>query len=253
MIAEKLRAAVLQAAISGKLTEQRPEDGTAADLLTRIAEEKAALVKVGKIKKPKPLPPITEDEQPFEIPESWQWVRLGEIGRYIQRGRGPKYADFSDYIAISQKCVQWAGFMPHAGRPYASDAFRRLSEERLLRSGDLLWNSTGTGTVGRAVVVSESPALSKMAADSHVTVIRTFPGVETRYLWSFIASPEIQDNLDELTSGTTKQRELNLTTVLGLPVSLPPVAEQERIVAKLDELMPLIDQLAELERERERI
>lgn len=253
MIADKLRAAILQAAISGQLTDQRPEDGTATDLLESIAAEKATLVKAGKLKKPKPLPPVTEDEQPFDIPDTWEWVRLGEIGSYVQRGKGPRYVDYSDYIAISQKCVQWAGFLPEAGRPYSVDAFKLLAEERLLRPGDLLWNSTGTGTVGRAVVVPDLPDLSKMAADSHVTVIRTLQGVATRYLWSLIASPEIQDNLDDLTSGTTKQKELNLSTVLSLPVPLPPVAEQERIVAKLDELMALIDQLAKLERERETI
>ena len=92
-----------------------------------------------------------------------------------------------------------------------------------------------------------------MAADSHVTVIRTFPEVLPRFIDAFISSQHIQQNMDDLTSGTTKQQELNLGTILELPLPIPPLAEQERIVAKLDEVLPLIDQLAELERERESI
>ena len=79
MIAEKLRKSILQAAIQGKLTEQLPEDGDARELLAEIKAEKARLVKEGKIKKEKPLPEITEDEIPFDIPENWCWCRIGHI------------------------------------------------------------------------------------------------------------------------------------------------------------------------------
>ena len=112
-----------------------------------------------------------------------------------------------------------------------------------------MWNSTGTGTVGRTAVLSEDIDYSHMAADSHVTVVRLHSGMKSLYLHSFTASAYIQSNLDELTSGTTKQRELNLNTIVHLPIPVPPLAEQERIVAKLDQIMPLIDELAERERE----
>ena len=88
MIAEKLRKAVLQAAIQGKLTEQLPEDGDARDLLKEIQQEKARLVKEGKLKKEKPLPPITEDEIPFDIPENWVWCRLDTVTELIM-GQSP--------------------------------------------------------------------------------------------------------------------------------------------------------------------
>ena len=123
MIAEKLRQAVLQAAISGQLTTQRPEDGTAAELLERIAAERAQLVTEGKLKKQKPLPPIDEASVPFEIPASWAWVRLGDLATYIQRGKSPKYTDNSPYYAISQKYIQWSGFNPRRSRPYLDIAF----------------------------------------------------------------------------------------------------------------------------------
>lgn len=251
MIADRLRAAILQAAISGKLTDQRPEDGTATELLEQIKAKRAALVKAKKLKKQKPLPPITDEDRPFPIPSNWVWARFGEAARYAQRGKSPTYADVSPYLAVSQKCVRWTGFDPALARPYASEAFAALPQDRILSAGDILWNSTGTGTVGRSTVLPESGDFGKMAADSHVTVIRTFPEVLPRFIDAFISSPHIQQNMDDLTSGTTKQQELNLGTILELPLPIPPLAEQERIVAKLDEVRPLIDQLAELERERE--
>lgn len=253
MIADRLRSAVLQAAISGQLTDQRSEDGTAAELLEQIAAERAALVKEKKLKKPKLLPPVTGEDRHFVIPPSWAWTRVGEVARYAQRGKSPTYADVSPYSAVSQKCVRWSGFDSALARPYAPKAFEALPQERILSAGDILWNSTGTGTVGRSTVLPDSGDYSAMAADSHVTVIRTFRKVLPRFVDVFISSPHIQQNMDDLTSGTTKQQELNLGTILELPLPLPPLAEQERIIAKLDEVLPLIDQLAELERERENL
>lgn len=253
MIADRLRAAILQAAISGRLTDQRPEDGTATELLEQIAVERAALIKEKKLKKAKPLPPITGEDRHFVIPPSWVWTRVGEVSRYAQRGKSPTYADVSPYSAVSQKCVRWSGFDSTLARPYAPKAFEALPQERILSAGDILWNSTGVGTVGRSTVLPDLGDYSAMAADSHVTVIRTFRKVLPRFVHVFISSPHIQQNMDDLTSGTTKQQELNLSTILELPLPLPPLAEQERIIAKLDEVLPLIDQLAELERERESI
>lgn len=251
MIADRLRAAILQAAISGKLTDQRPGDGTAAELLEQIADERAHLVKDGRLKKQKPLPSVAVEDRPFLIPSSWVWTRVGEVAKYAQRGKSPTYADVSPFLAVSQKCIRWSGFDSTVARPYAPEAFAALPKDRILSAGDILWNSTGTGTVGRSTVLPESGNYDTMAADSHVTVIRTFPMVLPRFIDVFISSPHIQQNMDDLTSGTTKQQELNLGTILELPLPLPPLAEQERIVAKVDEFLPLIGQLAELEKDRE--
>ena len=88
-ICDDLRQAVLQAAIQGKLTTQRKEDGDARELLKQIAAEKAKLIKEKKIKKEKPLPEITEEEIPFEVPENWVWVRLGEVNKYVSKSVNP--------------------------------------------------------------------------------------------------------------------------------------------------------------------
>ncbi|WMY79412.1 restriction endonuclease subunit S [Citricoccus sp. I39-566] len=252
MIATKLRQSVLQAAIQGHLTRQDPNHGTAAELLEKVTGLLAQRTGARKSNRQKPLPAIREGETPFELPENWEWVRLGEIAKYVQRGKSPKYADSSNYLAISQKCIQWSGFDPERARAYAPESFEALTPERRLFAGDLLWNSTGTGTVGRALVLTNEDVDQQvpMAADSHVTVIRCHEGIDSRYLLAYIASPQIQRNIESLTSGTTKQKELNLSTIVNLPVPLAPTAEQDHILRKLDEVMPMIDRLAELERER---
>ncbi len=87
---KKLRELILDLAVHGKLVAQDPNDEPASELLKRIAAEKAGLVKRGKIKKQKPLPEISEDEKPFELPVGWEWARLNDVAEYIQRGKGPK-------------------------------------------------------------------------------------------------------------------------------------------------------------------
>lgn len=96
MTPQELKNSILQLAIQGKLVEQRPKEGTAEELFVRIQEEKKRLIKEGKIKKDKPLPEITEDEKPFDIPESWKWVRFGEVGTYSQRKEKVSVNDITD-------------------------------------------------------------------------------------------------------------------------------------------------------------
>ena len=96
MNAQDLKNSILQLAVQGKLVEQRPEEGTAKELLAQIKAEKEQLIKDKKIKKEKPLPEITEDEIPFEIPESWEWVRLGEVVSVYGGKRIPAGAKLSD-------------------------------------------------------------------------------------------------------------------------------------------------------------
>lgn len=106
---KKLRELILTLAMQGKLVPQDPSDQPASKLLQEIEAEKQRLVKAGEIKKPKSLPPMTEEEQPYSLPQWWEWVRLGAIASYIQRGKGPSYVDFSTHRVISQKCVRWYG------------------------------------------------------------------------------------------------------------------------------------------------
>lgn len=243
---KKLRELILELAVRGMLVPQDPMDEPASELLKRIAAERAKLVKEGKIKKEKPLAPVSDDEKYFDVPTTWEWCRLQEVSEYIQRGKGPAYADFGTVRVVSQKCVQWSGFDISASRFVDDASLSGYKDERFLKSNDLLWNSTGTGTVGRANVLSDISEKT-LVADSHVTVIR--PLIATpRYLCSYIWSPSVQTRIEpehekSLVSGSTQQVELNTSAVMALPVPIPPLNEQKSIVAKVDELMALCDQL----------
>lgn len=172
------------------------------------------------------------------------WSSLDNICEYIQRGKGPKYVDKSDVPVISQKCIQWSGFNIDVAKYIDITTIKTYSEERFLRSGDLLWNSTGTGTIGRINEYRhEDNKFSKVVADSHVTVVRPIY-VNSTYLCKFLSSPTVQDGFEERAFGTTNQIELNTSTVKLQRIPLPPLAEQKRIVAKVDKLMALCDNLS---------
>lgn len=188
---------------------------------------------------------VPEEEQPYPIPEHWKWVRLGFIASYLQRGKGPKYDSESSMLAISQKCVRWEGLDLTQARGWERTSFETLTDERILREGDILWNSTGTGTIGRLVSIPRGlmESAPKMAADSHVTVIRTTPVIQPQFLHYYLSSQQIQYRLEErLASGTTNQKELNLSTIQKLPIPLPPLDEQVRIVDQLAAHLAKVDE-----------
>lgn len=240
---QKLRELILSLAVRGKLVPQDPNDEPASELLKRIAAEKARLVKAGEIKKPKPLPPIEPDVVPYELPMGWEWCRLGNVTSYIQRGKSPTYSDIKNIPVVSQKCVQWSGFDISRARFLEPDALEKYPEERFLRSGDLLWNSTGTGTIGRInLYIHEDNRYEKVVADGHVTVVRPLI-VNPAYLLAWISSPFIQRYIEGRASGTTNQIELATSMVQHQIVPLPPVSEQNRIVNRIDELLSNVDEL----------
>jgi len=243
---DQLKQTVLHLAVMGKLVPQNPNDEPASVLLEKIAAEKEQLIKDKKIKKQKPLPAITKDEKPFVLPSGWEWCYLQDISSYIQRGKGPKYEDFGKVRVVSQKCIQWTGFNVELARYVNNDSLEKYQEERFLKSQDLLWNSTGTGTVGRINIIENIKERS-LVADSHVTVIRTML-IQSNFVKNYIENPEIQqriepDHEDALVSGSTNQVELNTSAVISLKVPIPPLREQHRIVTKVDELMALCEQL----------
>lgn len=244
MTPEQLRASILQYAMEGKLVKQDPNDEPASELLKKIENEKLQLIKEGKIKKNKKLLAITDDEKQFDIPNGWEWVKLGNIVDYVQRGKSPKYdKESTRYPIISQKCVQWDGIHLEFAKHLKEDFWEGLPSYRFVTEGDLLLNSTGTGTVGRVIKVTEP--FNKVPVDSHVTVIRLNQNICNNYILYFLMSPIIQKNLDDYLTGTTKQKEFGLASIQNIVVSLPPLEEQKRIVAKIEKLMPLVDEYAE--------
>jgi len=244
----RLRRFILDLAVRGKLVEQDPRDEPAAELLKRIQIEKSRLVQSGEIKKEKPLPAIEVDEIPFALPAKWEWVRLKDITSYIQRGKSPKYATGDGLPVISQKCVQWGGLNLDSAKFITRESIEGYEAIRFLRNGDLLWNSTGTGTIGRIIKVKE-PSL-KLVCDSHVTVVRCLE-VNAEYVRSWIRSDHVYGMIEDRAAGSTNQVELTSQIAMNQIVPLPPLAEQHRIVAKVDELMALCDRLEAAQTDRE--
>lgn len=243
---KKLRALILELAVRGKLVPPDDIDEPSLSYVNEIARVKNELVRHGKAKKFKKLPDVSTNEISYGLPDNWTWLRLQDVATYIQRGKSPKYADEGRVQTVSQKCVQWGRFDLEKARYVSNESLDAYGPERFLRSGDILWNSTGTGTVGRVLAISVDHD-EQLVADSHVTVIRTISGCP-RFVETFLSSAGIQDRFESghersLVSGSTNQVELNTSTVLALPVPLPPLEEQHRIVAKVDELMVLCDAL----------
>ncbi|MGL1902537.1 MAG: restriction endonuclease subunit S [Fibrobacterales bacterium] len=243
---KKLRELILDLAVQGKLVSQDLNDEPASVLLEKITAEKERLVETGQIKKIKPLQPISNEETLFEVLDGWAWCRLQDISNYIQRGKGPKYSEEGNVKVVSQKCVQWSSFDIDKARYVDDSSLEVYQEERYLLKNDMLWNSTGNGTVGRVVVLPDD-LLDKLVADSHVTVVRC-PQVIPQYVKIFCSSALVQSRIDpnhpnSLVSGSTNQVELNTSSVSNLPIPVPPKFEQVRIVAKVNELMILCDEL----------
>ena len=240
-----LQKSVLQLAIQGRLVSQCPEEGNAEDLYKQIQAEKQNLIKAGKIKKEKPLPAITDDEKPFEIPDSWKWVRLNSLViKDIRRGKSPKYVVKSDVVAFAQKCNTKLGYIDLSLAKFIDESvLSKYDEVEFLQNNDIIINSTGTGTLGRVGIFNstDNPQNLIILPDSHVTTIRLTELVYCYYM--FYCLKNFQSYFEKCGDGSTKQKELKPETIKNVFVPLPPLAEQKRIVAKLEEILPLCDKL----------
>ena len=242
---EDMKKSLLQYAIQGKLVEQRSEEGTAEELFAQIQQEKQRLIAEKKIKKEKPLPEITEDEKPFDIPESWKWCRLDDVViKTIKRGKSPTYATKSNTLVFAQKCNTKAGYIDLSLAQYLDETkLSKYPEEEFMVDKDIVLNSTGNGTLGRAGIYhnSDNPNSYPVVPDSHVTIIRTNTLVSVEFV--FYSLKYYQPYMESLGSGSTNQTELSAGTVKALLFPLPPLAEQKRIVEKLEQLLPLCERL----------
>ena len=260
MTAQQLKNSILQMAVQGKLVPQDPNDEPASVLLERIRTEKERLIKEKKIKREKnpsvifkgadntPYEKIGDevrslaDEVPFEIPDSWEWVRLIDVCEYIQRGKSPKYSPIKKYPVVAQKCNQWSGFSIEKAQFIEPNSLSSYGPERLLQDNDLMWNSTGLGTLGRMAIYKTAANPYELAvADSHVTVIRPLKQfVLPEYLYYYFANPSVQSVIEDQADGTTKQKELATATIKAYLTPIPPLDEQRRILAKLSEVLPVV-------------
>ncbi len=245
----RLRRFILDLAVRGKLVPQDPNDEPASELLKRIELEKARLVKIGQIRNEMRLPPIEKEELLFDIPDDWFWTRMGNVTTYIQRGKSPKYSSGDGLPVISQKCIQWDGLHLEWAKKITPESLGSYDDSRFLREGDLLLNSTGTGTIGRVIRV-DHPG-KHLVCDSHVTVMRCLL-VDEHFVCIWLRSDCVYGSIEERATGATNQVELTAALAKNQITPLPPLAEQHRIVTKVGELMALCDELEAAQAKRER-
>ena len=252
MDTKKLRQKILDLAIHGKLVPQDPNDEPASVLLERIKAEKERLIKEGKIKRSKKSAktsdtPHYQQDVPFEVPENWVWTTLGEICLFLSRGKSPKYSDSDKtYPVFAQKCnLKEGGISLEQARFLDPSTICKWSEEYKLKTGDVLVNSTGTGTVGRTRLFHESylKHYPFVVPDSHVSVIRTASEIKSEFVFAYISSKLIQEYLEDNLAGSTNQKELYIGVLSDLSFPLPPFAEQQRIVKEIEYWFILIDQI----------
>ena len=217
---EDMKKSILQYAIQGKLVEQRPEEGTGEELYQQIQSEKQRLTKEGKIKKEKPLPEIAEDEIPFDIPESWKWVRIGQVFN-LQAGKNITSADIYSEASNGNRYLCYGG---NGFRGYVSDFNREGHYALIGRQGALCGN----------INVAEG----QFYATEHAIVVEHFNKSDVLWCAFFLKAL----NLNQYATATA-QPGLAVANIIKVPIPLPPLAEQKRIVAKIEKLLPLCERL----------
>ena len=241
MTPQELKSSILQLAIQGRLVEQRPEEGTGEELYQQIQAEKKRLIQEGKIKKEKPLPEIAEDEVTFEIPESWKWVRLSRIASVLNGDRGKNYPAKSTLL--------------HEGIPFISalnlDGKGVIDDDNLLCMSEQQYDRLGNGKLIKGdIVVCIRGSLGKHgrypyergAIASSLVILRLFLNhqVAAEFLMMYLDTPLFFSEIQKYNNGTA-QPNLAANCLEQFLFPLPPLAEQKRIVAKIEELLPYLD------------
>ena len=241
---EDMKKSILQYAIQGKLVEQRPEEGTGEELYWQIQTEKQRLVKEGKIKKEKPLPEIAEEEVPFDIPESWKWVRLSQLAILENGDRSSKYPVESDYVDFG---IPFFGAKDMNGSAMSLENVRYISEKKFSELGNGKLKNKDficllRGSVGKcaAFIADEKHRTGFICAQ--MVIVRCIDKAICDYMQKFLMSPFYSQYIESKVTGTAV-RQLPAKELGNVLVPLPPLAEQTRIVAKLEELLPLCERL----------
>ena len=236
----QLKNSLLQQAIEGKLVEQRPEEGNGRDLLKAIQKEKAQLVQDKKIKKEKALPEIKEEEIPFEIPDNWCWCRLGEV-LDIARGGSPR--PIKDYLTKSVNGINWIKIGDaDKNSKYINRANEKIIPEGMVKSryvkkGDFLLSNSMS--YGRPYILNIDGCIH----DGWLVLRQEHQIFDKEYLYYLLSSRFVFNQFSRVVAGAVVNN-LNSDKVAATLVALPPLAEQKRIVAKLEQLLHLCQQLA---------
>jgi type I restriction enzyme S subunit len=244
MTPQELKASILNLAMQGKLVEQRFDEGTAKELCEKLLKEKEQLIKTGVIKIEKALPAISDEEIPYDIPDGWIWVRLGDYCQKVTdqvasgsfaslRENVPSLKD-PDY-AIMVKTADFANEFTR-NLTYTTKHGYEFLENSNLFGGELILSNIGS--IGKCFIVPDLGC--KMTLAPNAVMVRLIDNELRDYLYYFIMSPQGYQSLLSITSGTA-MKKFNKTDLKKILIPIPPLAEQKRIVAKIEELLPLID------------
>ena len=235
-----LRQKLIDMALRGQLVEQRPEDGNAIDLLEQIRAEKSALIKAGKIKKEKPLPEIKEEEKPFAIPANWCWVRLGEI---VEVARGGSPRPIKRYLTDSDDGINWIKIGDtNKGDKYINKTAEKIipegvSKSRLVHRGDFLLSNSMS--FGRPYILNIDGCIH----DGWLVLSKFDRAIDKEFLYYLLSSSLVIRQFKNRAEGAVVDN-LNSEKVALTVISLPPLAEQERIVTALESCLKLVDTIA---------
>lgn len=226
------KSKILELAMQGKLVPQDPNDESAADMLRRV-NPKARI--------------ITDNPHSRNIPKGWCVTTVSDLCVFLSRGKSPKYSDIpNQYPVFAQKCnLKEGGISLDQARFLDEITLDKWPVKYRLKTGDVLINSTGTGTVGRTRYFDEC-CLGKYpftVPDSHVSVVRSFDEINSKYLFYCLYSTNIQQYFEDNLAGSTNQKELYIDIIGTTQIVLPPVSEQQRIVLKIEELYYILDKI----------
>jgi type I restriction enzyme S subunit len=228
----------------GKLVEQEAGDEPASVLLEKIAQEKARLISEGKIKKSAPLPKISDDEKPFDLPDGWEWVQLDNLSQVITKGSSPKWQGVSytdnenDVLFITSENVG-SFSLKLDSKKYVELKFNEIEPRSVLQNGDFLMNIVG-GSIGRTAIYNIETLANINQA---VCLIRSFPQyLNSRFLLNFFNSQTCVSYMFDKQVDNARAN-LSMGNISKFLMPIPPLAEQQRIVAKVDELMALCEEL----------
>ncbi len=240
----EMQKSILQMAIRGKLVPQLPEEGTGEELFQQIQAEKQTLIKAGKIKKEKPLSEIAEDEIPFDIPDSWRWCRLSELVVLENGDRSSRYPVDADYVTFG---IPFFGAKDMSDRYMSFDNVRYISETKFKELGngklqDKDFICLLRGSVGKISQFKKNRNHETGFICAQMVIVRSVSSAIVDYLYTVMTSPYYFRFIESKTTGTAV-RQLPAKELGNVLIPLPPLAEQKRIVAKLEEILPLCERL----------
>ncbi|MGX6476956.1 restriction endonuclease subunit S [Klebsiella grimontii] len=231
---KKLRELILELAVRGKLVPQDPNDEAASELLKRIAAEKAELVKQGKIKKQKPLPEISEEEKPFELPVGWEWVQISEIGH--DWGQKTPDEDFT-YIDVGSINKEY-GIIEKPSILSAKDAPSRA--RKIVQKGTVIYSTIRPYLLNIAII--ESVFSPEPIASTAFAIIHPYTAMNANFIYYYLRSPVFINYVESCQTGVAYPAINDKQFFSGI-IAVPPSSEQVRITKKIKELMSLCDQL----------